>query len=99
MVVVVSVVVDGASGDTVGCKSDTAAAVVVVLSVVVVMALGDALGCEGEAAGGSVGLFVCCVGPDTVGLCTVVVWVPVDVDGVVGPLGATGFGLGFDGFG
>lgn len=73
---------------------------VVVLSVVVVVeATGDALGWEGEAAGVSVGLFVSCVSPEAVGVCTVVVGVPVDVDDVVGPLGAAGFGLGFDGFG
>ncbi len=72
---------------------------VVVLPVVVVEVVGDALGCEGEGVGGSVGLFVCGVVPETVGLCIVVGWVPVDVDGVVGPLGAAGFGLGFDGFG
>jgi len=100
VVVVLSVVVvDGTIGDTVGCEGDTAAAVVVVLSVVVVEALGDALGCGGEAAGDPEGLFDCCVVTNTVGLCTVVVWVPVDFDCVVGPLGAPGVGLRFDGFG
>lgn len=99
VVVVLSVVVDGTIGDAVGCTGDIAAAVVVVLCVVVVEALGDALVCEGEAAGDSMGLLVCCVVTDTGGLCTVVVCVPVDVDGVVDPLGAPGLGLGFDGFG
>lgn len=98
VVVVLSVVVDGTIGDPVGWTSDFAAGVVVVLSVVV-EALGDTLVCEGEAAGDSMGLLVCSVVTDTVGLCTVVVCVPVDVDGVVDPWGAPGLGLGFDGFG